>query len=491
MVISENEDDDHHQELNHRAFSAPLGLSPYRNLSSSPFQQHDNREKVVTTPHLEIANNNVVVSTLIDKGIACITPVSNNTLKECRVSLIPKEIPRLLMCVKTKREGNDDDGKDKAIASPNLSIPVSQPMQTRRSSRNSTSYGEEHIAVLDANDQAKRISHPKLDSPLPDGCHGKTSRTQSFCRRGPNYNGSNFCKLHYFDPRYNDATSSTRSTNSTPEEAKRMCQKTPETSNNDSSNYETTTAVRISDNSNLSFPLPRNTGETVPSKIANNELESLSTKKQKSNPRQKRAPRDKLYRGPTGNSAGEESSEVEVRCLAISTRGKRCCYTAVACNGNEYCHRHSSFFASANGKENSVDAKDTAKSEENKNSNDTTYTKETSKNFSSPRRNRSLAASLQKAPLAALSDQRAPKALSDLSTDLWQNRRVVISKGPHESKIGNVVRWRNGWVTVELLSGQRQDKQKASTTTKEKNDKPPKSKIPVFHNRRSYELILV
>lgn len=34
-------------------------------------------------------------------------------------------------------------------------------------------------------------------APLPGGCHGKTSRNQSFCRRQPCYNGSQFCKLHY------------------------------------------------------------------------------------------------------------------------------------------------------------------------------------------------------------------------------------------------------------------------------------------------------
>lgn len=36
-----------------------------------------------------------------------------------------------------------------------------------------------------------------LSSPLPGGCHGKTSRNNSFCRRQPCYKGSNYCKLHY------------------------------------------------------------------------------------------------------------------------------------------------------------------------------------------------------------------------------------------------------------------------------------------------------
>lgn len=42
----------------------------------------------------------------------------------------------------------------------------------------------------------KRIHRPPLTSPLPNGCHGRTSRNNSFCRRQP-YNGSKFCKSHY------------------------------------------------------------------------------------------------------------------------------------------------------------------------------------------------------------------------------------------------------------------------------------------------------
>lgn len=42
-----------------------------------------------------------------------------------------------------------------------------------------------------------RMHHPPLASPLPGGCHGRTSRNNSFCRRTPCYNGSSYCKLHY------------------------------------------------------------------------------------------------------------------------------------------------------------------------------------------------------------------------------------------------------------------------------------------------------
>eukprot|EP00547_Thalassionema_nitzschioides_P000312 CAMPEP_0194217344 /NCGR_PEP_ID=MMETSP0156-20130528/21036_1 /TAXON_ID=33649 /ORGANISM="Thalassionema nitzschioides, Strain L26-B" /LENGTH=462 /DNA_ID=CAMNT_0038946367 /DNA_START=318 /DNA_END=1706 /DNA_ORIENTATION=+ len=42
-----------------------------------------------------------------------------------------------------------------------------------------------------------RVHHPPLSSPLPNGCHGRTSRNNSYCRRQPCYNGSKYCKLHY------------------------------------------------------------------------------------------------------------------------------------------------------------------------------------------------------------------------------------------------------------------------------------------------------
>jgi hypothetical protein len=47
------------------------------------------------------------------------------------------------------------------------------------------------------NSVLKRTQQPYLVSPLPNGCHGRTARNKSFCRRLPCYNGSKYCKLHY------------------------------------------------------------------------------------------------------------------------------------------------------------------------------------------------------------------------------------------------------------------------------------------------------
>lgn len=41
------------------------------------------------------------------------------------------------------------------------------------------------------------LKQTRLVSPLPNGCHGRTTRNNSFCRKQPCYKGSNYCKLHY------------------------------------------------------------------------------------------------------------------------------------------------------------------------------------------------------------------------------------------------------------------------------------------------------
>jgi hypothetical protein len=42
-----------------------------------------------------------------------------------------------------------------------------------------------------------RPSCGAVDRPLPGGCHGRTSRSNTYCQKNSCYNGSNFCKVHY------------------------------------------------------------------------------------------------------------------------------------------------------------------------------------------------------------------------------------------------------------------------------------------------------
>ena len=434
IPVSDEEEED-------RLISTPFALSPIgvsRLQQHSPQQRTEQRETLVTTPIMGIINP-VGVTTVpasIVEGFACITPVPSTLDKERKV------LSQLSACNNVKPL--QEEAKT-TLSSLSVSL-ASVPMQTRWSSRrnsNSSSTNDDSLSSLTSLPR-KRPSHPKLNAPLPDGCHGKTSRTQSFCRRGPNYKGSNYCKLHFFDPRYKSMIAQ----------------------NDDS--FEDTICPRASKSSSTNVT-EIESPSIDPAAIENKSLDQKSTK---------RAPRDKLYRGSTSNDGG---TMAEVRCLAISTRGRRCCYAAVALNGERYCHRHSSFFVGSN----NPNPDPTPKKETEPKADSTSARKspafEASDSATTPptRRNRSSSVS-HKASVAASDLSRPPSALSDLSTDLWQNRKVLVSKGPHKSKIATVVRWRNGWVTVELSI---QEEEQKSTKNK--------SKIEVFHNRRSYELFLV
>ena len=57
--------------------------------------------------------------------------------------------------------------------------------------------------VEDATTEGSTVTTTFTNQPLlvvgpePNGCHGKTSRNNAYCRRQPGYKGSKYCKLHY------------------------------------------------------------------------------------------------------------------------------------------------------------------------------------------------------------------------------------------------------------------------------------------------------
>jgi hypothetical protein len=463
--------------------------------------QEQQRKASVTTPTRSIVGPHMVSSSsstanTISEGnsnsFACITPVPRTPKQNERNTIVvPKAMPQLLVCKPAEEEEEDNDATTNASSallpgrsessekhpvtpllllsnnsnattrSPDLVVNSNfGPMQTRWSRRsggrstisqasspsrnsNSDSDSDSNGSI---NRHSKRLTHPRLEAPLSNGCHGQTSRTQSFCRRGPNFNGSSYCKLHYFDPRYKYK----RKRN---EEQHRQQEQKEESHPESNSTRSTAAAKPLEKSNNSSSSSKRVTAEKEDQPRASTRggsrpieppSESSAVNNNNSSSRS-RVPRDRLYRGSLF-----QSGEAEVRCLAISTRGKRCCYTAVDSNGNHYCHRHSSFF--------------------HKDSNEASETTLRSSNRSSGALNRADHQQLLPQP-------QSPAALSNLSTDLWQNRKVLVTRGPHKSRIGTVDRWRNGWVTVKLSSGGHNSNINATPV--------------VYHNRRSYELFLV
>jgi hypothetical protein len=309
---------------------------------------------------------------------------------------------------------------------------------------------------------------------------------QSFCRRKPNHKGSNYCKLHYFDPRYRSRISEFQDpTTDETEVSNRCCEIASVHAASAGTEKEEggeTRPLILGDSTNAAITGAIYTDHlalTTTCTTRNSGGSSICCRKPH---HRRRVPRDRLYRGsssPTnGDGGGSVEEEQEVRCLAISTRGKRCCYAAVVSNGNRYCHRHSSFFEDSTA---NVAGAVAASDEKHCHPFGKPPTEGEAPSFDSPEMGSDAVA------LAGEESNRPPSALSDLSTDLWQNRRVLISKGPHESRIGIVVRWRNGWVTVALVlsPGEEEPKNARGTTpsTITTNE--------IYHNRRSYELFLV
>jgi hypothetical protein len=300
---------------------------------------------------------------------------------------------------------------------------------------------------------SKRIHRPPLSSPLPGGCHGRTSRNNSYCRRHPCYNGSKYCKLHY-------------------------------------QHYIV---------AGLRTPMDEEEVEdTIPLSIE--KIQSISSP-------QPSAHQDKRYTGSVDGT----------RCLATTTRGRVCAYVSVNTSKYCYLHAdydtnpppkrggggqkvkvpghggespfrlggdmHLSTFESLPSVPSAVSASEVSVAPP------ASVTSEESRLESSViasgHGKRSSVKSLAKKTLQiALVERSSNKGsrktasklaekhagspfplLSMISTDQWFHKTVVISTGPLADQLGKVEKWGNGWVSVSVPG-------------------------VGLHNRRSFELYL-
>lgn len=278
------------------------------------------------------------------------------------------------------------------------------------------------MALLDPCSQPSK-NNGRLTSPLPNGCHGKTSRYNSYCRRLPCFNGSNFCKLHY--SLYENKKSSSADENPV-------------------STIMAAPAVVPTKKS-------RNVAATnLPLfQVAVNAVAAA-----KSNAQQ-----DKRFTGSPG----------EIRCQATTTRGRACAYVAAG-EANKYCHLHADYEKNPPARRNKAALIASTTSLMQKGSKVFVVGKnvKTTQGAQSEGEEDIHESTAQSFPL-----------LSMLSTDVWFDKRVIISTGPFMNRTGHVLRWGNGWVTVKL------DVESGSGpgSSRGKGD-------DVLHNRRSFELFL-
>lgn len=308
----------------------------------------------------------------------------------------------------------------------------------------------------------QRINHPPLTSPIPGGCHGRTSRNNSYCRRTPCYKNSKFCKLHY--------------------------QQYVVQGGADPNCVDIVKLDKIGKRG-ISDPGNEMNGD------GSGNLLSIG----------QRSHQDKRY---TGNSKDE------VQCLATTTRGRPCAYVAV--HNTKYCHLHADY--DTNPPPRRGGSSSTAQKIKQQ-PNDTlanglttlssgngltkTFCTVTTLHGDNSRQQGIIPSSssskrvvypLFKFPTSTLQtkSELAPgkepsttpptidppppfPLLNSIPSDKWSDKLVLISTGPLVNHVGRVLKWGNGWITV-------------STTT---GGKSPQDSNEILHNRRAIELYLV
>lgn len=245
---------------------------------------------------------------------------------------------------------------------------------------------------------------------------------------------------------------------------------------------ESSTASDVSSNSTSSAVAPTSNGSRE-RKAPNNykKLQSASSD-------------ETSFSGGPSSSVGQDKrytglSPDQVRCLATTTRGRPCTYTAVQCT--KYCFLHADYDTNPpprRTKSNKSDDKDgsTTCSESLTNSTNMTEANVIKDEIRVPRRSSpSLSVDFSSKKVskgsaepaggfkkrrtnAKFAEKHAESTrplLSMMATDQWFGQSVEVAVGPFVGQKGTVQKWGNGWITI-LIDG------------------------VGFHNRRSFELYL-
>ena len=186
-----------------------------------------------------------------------------------------------------------------------------------------------------ANTPRQRVYHPPLTQPLPNGCHGRTSRNNSYCRRYPRYNGSLYCKLHYQQYVLNNNNNRHIISDSSVE-------KNP-----------TLTTVQGSNQSNDTTPTNITASELEAAKAMARQIaltctstDSFINMYQLSGRQYFPVTNTKSNTISNKNASYHQDKKFsnlpgEAQCKATTTRGRSCAYVSV--NDTLYCHLHSEY----------------------------------------------------------------------------------------------------------------------------------------------------
>jgi len=180
--------------------------------------------------------------------------------------------------------------------------------------------------------QRQRVNHPPLIAPIPGGCHGRTSRNNSFCRRTPCYNGSKYCKLHYQQYVVNgDKIGANGSTKNGPPGGKVVDHRFVKGTAEDGRSATSFSKIQTLSNNNSDETTTTTTQVGGGGSSVNFEGDHTQSSTNSGN-HHHRHHQDKRYTGLCAN---------EVQCLATTTRGRPCAYVAVT--DTKYCHLHADY----------------------------------------------------------------------------------------------------------------------------------------------------
>ena len=280
--------------------------------------------------------------------------------------------------------------------------------------------------------------HPApLANPLPGGCHFKTSRNNSFCRRH-SYNGSKYCKLHYHhykialeehQQQLSPLVSSSSSVASAGSEGN-TAHKAPSVQGHDG---KSSCSLPSSPVAAVTAIVP-SSGESPHAAVAATVIIPV--------PHQ-----DRRY--------SSASPQGEKRCLATTTRGRPCAYVSV--NGTKYCYLHADYDTNppprrgGSCQQTHLQHRHKLQPVANLKTATTGGKSLVDVSLSS---SKDLSASQLSVPLA-VEDMSSPSyssltLLSMISTDRWFKKLVIVAAGPLIHRTGRVEKWGNGWVTVRI-----------------------------------------
>lgn len=311
---------------------------------------------------------------------------------------------------------------------------------------------------------------------VPTGCHGRTTRTDTFCQRKPCYKGSNYCKLH----------------------------------------YQQYVVFRIrSDQPASTPPQPGNSPEST-----SKEVVSASRKEMPSNERPKKLKyHDKCF---TTTSTATDLSRIvglplseqgTLRCHATTSRGHPCAYVAV--HNTKYCFMHADYDTNPPRRRRPREAVRPKCVPILQGGLDTVAlaphiltslpVERIQRPLLSPSSIMSLNRNYQQngaGPslfanpfLGTHMQSQAPPSmvfLSQLSKKEWFGVQVTILAGPFLYRTGIVEKWGNGWVSVRIANVHGHESQPESYSEGQPEDVvgggPPGT---ILHNRRAFELGVV